>query len=525
MIKVTNISILVFAVVFLVFGLSEARSQVLKFTEPFSTSTPFLETDKRVECIKIGKEFIVISKTKGNLTGDSQWALERYGEDLKTVFSTALTVSVQEDYKQLYYNGQDIVLFSINHNTSDKVSRLLAYGFDPGTGAQKWEKVLQELKIGDWVSSPSKGRVKENFENSISSCLKSNFVPALQYQYDLVFSPDSSLIMSYIYDYGQRTTMANLIIFDTKLNLVHEETVPIDNGFTNYGLSLNNKGQVYILNADRIGRIVLVKYDIPTKDAQLLDIQNASTSRENLTMKVWKDDIVYVANINTRSGQFSGIMYSKFNFELNLVEKINYHEVSMGLKQTINALRQSNKNVRGDESWKGYQITNFIINEYEKIIIVLEKREILSLEFAYDPSASNDPERWREKQGKVNAEGILMFSFNMDDDVLWENFYLKSQVADVSAGITSSSFNFDNSAEGKLRIVYGTSDNGSANFNLINYVEWDEYNGNKVKDITLENGEKMTLLRNYVVWWDKKFVVAGKKGMLGKKSFLSLYQY
>ncbi|WMJ72855.1 hypothetical protein RCC89_06720 [Cytophagaceae bacterium ABcell3] len=506
--------------------LGNANAQVLKNTAQFSLSSPFIETDKRVEMVKINKnEFVILAKTKGNLSGNSRFVLEKYNQELETVFSEPLTASANEDYKELFFNGEDIILFSVNHNTSKKTSHLIAYGFDISTGEKKWEKTIQEKEIAPFTGGLTKGKVKESFENSISSCLKSDFVPHFQYQYQLVYSPDSNLIMSYIYDYGQNKLLADAVVFDRKLNVVHTASIPIDNNFTNYGLYINNKGEVYILNADRAGRIVLIKYDIPSKEGKLLDIKTASTHRENLVLKVFSDDIIYVANTNLKNNRLAGIMYSKFDFKEHLVEKIHYHEISTGLKQTLNALRDSKNNLKGKESWENYHITDFIINEYEKIILVLEKREILSMDFAYQINATNDPDQWVEKQGKVNTEAILMFSFNMKDDVLWENVYLKSQLADVSSGLNTTSFNLDNTEEGKIRIIYGSSEKDNMNFNLINYIEYDEYNGNKLKDIQLENEDKLTFVRNYTVWNDKQFIIAGKKGVLGKKSFLYHYKF
>src|ERR1700751_5639300 len=110
-------------------------------------------------------------------------------------------------------------------------------------------------------------------------------------------------------------------------------------------------------------------------------------------------------------------MYSKFNFSTNLVEKINYHEINESLRQTIATMRSSNKSIKGPENWLNYEITDFIVNRYEKIIIVLEKREFSSPGFLYDATAVNDIANWQEREGRINAEGLLFFSFNANDEI------------------------------------------------------------------------------------------------------------
>jgi hypothetical protein len=518
-----RISLFVLVLTFLL--VQGAKSQVLQTFAPFSTGTPFLEPDGRREAVKISDtEFVTLTKVKGSNSGPSDFVLEKYDLTLKTSFKIPLITDVNEDYKDLYFDGNDIVLLSVIHNMDQKVSKLMAYGFDRTSGAKTWEKVLDNFKVTPWVAIKYKGSSKQTFENAIGSCLPQNFVTPLQYQYEVKFSPDSNKILTYIFDYGQKNLMAKVKVFDKKYNVIDTVQISIDNNFINYGIFPNNKGELFILNIDRMGRIVIIKYTIKTKAVQLLDMQYASSHRESLKLHVFSDDEVYLANINTGNGKLVGVMYSKFNFSTNLVEKINYHEISESLRQTITTMRATNKSMKGDENWLNYEITDFIVNRYEKIIIVLEKREFSSPGFLYDPTAVNDVENWQEREGRLNTEGLIMFSFNANDEIMWENYYAKLQSIDLVAGLISTSFVFDNSMENELRIVYASSDNATGIFNLINVVEYDELSGNKIKDIPLQNDEKLTFLRQYTLWWGDRLVLVGKKGMLGKKSSINLYK-
>jgi hypothetical protein len=500
-----------------------SSAQVLKATGPFSTGTTFLEPDDKQEAIKISaNEFVTISKVRGAYTGPSDFVLEKYDLSLKPLFKIPLIQQDNEDYEDLYFNGKEIILLSVIHNTEAKLSSFKAYAFDPSTGAKKWEKEIDKFKIKDWVAVKFKGAVKQTFHNAIGSSLTRNYVTPIQYQYDVKFSPDSSKILSYIYDYGQKNLMAKVKLCDKAFNVIDTAMISIDNNFINYGIFPNNKGELFIVNVDRLGRVVIIKYIIKTKEVKLLDIQYASSNRESLRVQIFNDDIVYVANINTSNGKLVGVMYSKFNFQSNLVEKINFHELSEGLKQTINTTRHSNK--KAEENWLNYEVTDFILNKYEKIILVLEKKELSGPGYVYDAEAVNETTNWMEREVRINIEGIIFFSFNTEDEIMWENFYMKSQNTDVVSGYSTASFSLDNSSENKIRIVYASSDNSAGIYTVINLVEWDEFNGNKLKDIPLQNDEKLTLIRQYTLWWDDKLVIVGRKGLLGKKSSINRYK-
>ena len=132
----------------MVFITINLKAQVLTTSDAFTTGSAYLEPDGRNEVVKVsGTEFITITKTRGGLSGVSEFALQKYDLTLKPKFTTLLTAESNEDYKDLYYNGTDIVLLSVIHNTSDQESKLIAYGFDFNTGTKKWDKELDKNKL------------------------------------------------------------------------------------------------------------------------------------------------------------------------------------------------------------------------------------------------------------------------------------------------------------------------------------------------------------------------------------------
>jgi hypothetical protein len=155
---------------------------------------------------------------------------------------------------------------------------------------------------------------------------------------------------------------------------------------------------------------------------------------------------------------------------------------------------------------------------------VLEKRELSGNGYTYNNMATNNPKNWGEKMLKVNTEGVILFSFNKDDELLWENFYEKSQVNDVVMGITGSSFAFNITEDGRIRMFYPSYESSSGIYNIINYVEWDELTGSKTKEMKAPNDEGFSMITDFTVWWEDQVIVVGRKGLLGKKSFINLYK-
>lgn len=501
--------------------------QVLQTSQPFSSASAFLEPDGRKNLVKISdEEFVLISKVKGGMNGESSFTLEKFDKNLSQKFKTPLICPSDENYKELYYNGKDLILLSIRHNEASKTSKLLAYGFDIVNGTKKWDKVLAEQTIKDWTDAIGKATVKSTFQNEICSVIPKTFVTPFEYQFEVKFSPDRKTLFTYIFDYSQKTLIAHCALFDADLNPKSNGIIPIDNGFMNYGIFPNNRGDVFILNGDRGGRVSINQYNLEKRSYKLLDIQSSSSSRNSLTLQVLNDDAIYMACINLGSqGEMKGIMYTKFDFKQMLVDKINVQEITQNISQTAESARSDFKGITAaEENWKNYEIVSLLVNEFEKIIIILEKRELTGVGYIYNPNNFNQPANWTERPLRVNTEAILMYSFNKDDEMLWENYHMKSQNNDATSGLTTSSFSFDLTDDGRIRVFYPSSDNSTGVYNTITYIEWDELSGFRTKELKTPNEGALSMITEYTMWWQDRAVVVGRKGMLGKKSYISLYK-
>ena len=510
--------------ILIIFNTLAMQGQVLDNIQPFSAGTSFQEPDGRKVTLKLNNQiFLTLTKSHGGIAGDATYVLQKYDLNLKPLFTTEIEITENDEFKEMYVRSNEIVLISITHAIEQNTSTLKYTTFDLNTGIKKEERIIQEAKINKWVSEKTKGAIKQTFTNFVGATIGQHYTTPFQYQFEFKFSPDSSKILTYIFDYSQKNTIANSIVFDRNFNKISEGEIHIDNNFINYGLFLNDAGEVVILNTDKQGRIVVVEYDLKTHQNKFLDIQYTSARRESLKLHIVSNDIVYVANLVTaNSGKLLAVMYSRFNFKSHLVEKINFHELTEGLIETAKQSREAAK-IHGEENWMNYEVSDFLIGENEKIIFIAEKREIESNEFIYDHSSTNDLDKWHESTGKVGVEGVLIFEFAKNDELIFENYCAKFQSADLVSGINSASYSMS-TINGKMRFIYSSSDSPSGIFNTIHYLEWDENKGTLLKEMKLPNPESLGLMRNYTVWYKDKVIVVGKKGIMGKKSFITSYK-
>ena len=510
--------------VFLVLVSVESFSQVLNKTIPFNIGTAYLEPDGRDLSLKLNNdEFITLAKAKGGVMGTSSYVLEKFTKDFKSVFKVALTAELEEDFFKLTFYQNTLRLFSTIHDSRTLTSKCKIYDYAILDGKLIRDKIIAERSIGAWSPAIGKAVVEEDFTTAIASAQPRSFVTPLEYIYQVRFSPDQKKFILYIFDYSQKYLIAHATIFDQELNVLSKGMIPVDNNFINYGIYINNKGEQFILNVDRGGRIALIKYNMETKDNVFLDISSSSAKRYGFKVEFLNDDEVYVFNLASRSEAFAGVMYSKFNFNEKVVAKLNYHELSEGMIQTSTALRHSNSDFQGTDDWLNYVISDVYLNTYEKIIIVLEKQYIESAAFHYQSSTVSNADNWYEKSGRVITGPLMLFSFNKDDVLLWETYSLKEQSNDISAGILSASYAMNITDAGKIQMVYASGSKGL--YNEINYMEFEEASGSRIKNIKIDNIEGLSVLKDYTVWFDDSFIVGARKGLFGNKSFLVRYNF
>jgi hypothetical protein len=524
--KMKQLYIILFLLAGCITPVSRVSSQSIVLSKDFKLSSPFSEPDGRSDVVKINAtDFVTLAKVKGSQTGKSDFTMERYNSDLNAVWAVPLSAENSEDYKDLYFNGKEIVLLSVVHLESEKKTKLEAYGFDPKDGNKLWSKELESFQVGDWDNNMSKGKVKESFIDLVCEHTNQDFVTPFEYKHNINFSPDQTKFVSFVYNYGEANLTANVSVYDNSCNLLKRGKVAIDNNYTNYGIFINNAGKTFMLNANNIGKVNFIQFDMDTKDFILVDLPPTNFAKDDFHVHFHTDEIAFVGNTEVRDGKIFGVMYSKFNFKEKKVEFSIFEDFGVGFKSEVENARKNNKQMKGVEDWLDYDITHFIVNKEEEVLMVLEKRALHADGYPHIGRGTFDKSHKVEFTGHVQAETILMFSFDRNGDLNWRNYILKNQIYPAGDGLNTVSFVLDNSLKDQLRILYASSENMDGSLKALNLLYIDRATGKISKNISLPNDNKLTLVRDYTFFnEDNTLVIVGKKGMLGKASMIIRYK-
>jgi hypothetical protein len=501
-----------------------ASAQSVYKTTAFSLASPFVEPDGRNEYVRIGNDFICLAKTRGNQSGSSDFVLERFSQELISQWQTPLSAESSEEYKKLYFNGTELILLSVIHLEKEKRTKLTATAFNPSTGAISWTKELESYEVEDWEMHPHKGRVKESFYDVICEHVDPDFVTPIEYAHHINFSPDESKFVSYIYNYGEKNLTATVSIYTNSGELLKRGKVAIDNDYTNHGIYVNNAGLTFIINANGSGKLNIIKLDLDTKDFTILDLPGSNFLKDDFRIHFESDDILNVANSEvTPQGKVTGVILSTFDFNNQIVT----HEMTTFpdlLVSEIQNIRKNSKVVKGEEDWKDYDICHFMVGKDKSALVTLEKRLLYAEGYPHISREVFDKSHKKQLDGHLSAEGIIVLLFNPDQTLKWAKYVSKNQVFPALDGLNTVSFVIDNLSD-DIRLMYATSENMDANLHNLNYFRISRTNGQIVQQTLLPNEDKLTLVRDYTVWYPDGVVVVGKKGLLGKKSSIVRYKF
>ena len=155
-------------VVFLVISTVNAQTGegTLK-SVPFSLKAQ-LEPDyhRRVVQVTAG-EFITLSKVKGTELTKSLYKLEKHNVDLAVKWSSAIELNKYENIIHLEHDQDKVRLFLIEHNTEEKITRLLVWSYADNSGKQIGSDTLVNARVKEWQDVAGKGSVKQDLVNAV----------------------------------------------------------------------------------------------------------------------------------------------------------------------------------------------------------------------------------------------------------------------------------------------------------------------------------------------------------------------
>ena len=197
--------------------------------------------------------------------------------------------------------------------------------------------------------------------------------------YFLSFSPDHKKALLYYYNFDRANELmsATLLIPDDNLKSFTKSKLTLENGIVNYGLYIGNDGKIISINTINNSGIYLKRFDPVSRQSEFLSIEESNLKRRDVKIFQSKNDEIFLCNLcEDESGKLIGLMYSKFNFKVNKVEKIIFHRFTNDI---------ASKLIQNQADGFFY-INEFTVgNTAEEIKIVLQRKKIISSNYVLHP--------------------------------------------------------------------------------------------------------------------------------------------
>ena len=518
---------LLLTVTLLISFISVLVAQSIELSNDFRLASPYHEPDGANDVVRLkGGDFVTLAKLKGGLSGKADFALERnHGASFNVLWTKTISVGVTEEFKDLYFNGQDLILLSVIHDEAAKVSKLISYGFNVQDGSSLWTKELESYPIAAYVDSDHRGSVKESFIDIICEHTTPSFVTPFEYKHNIRFSPDESKFVSYIFNFSEKALSANVCVYDNTGKLLNKGKVTIDNGYVNYGIYLNDRGQLFIINANSIGKVNVIRMNLDTREFDVIEIPGSNYKKDELIAHFVNNDILYIAAVELYEEKLVGATYARVNFETLQLDKNVFDKFDATVFATVSEGRKANKNIKGEENWIDYDLSHLFVSENEEIVLVIEKRSLYADGYPHIAPGTFDKKHQVEVNGHVHAEGILMLSYGKENKRDWVQYIAKNQVYPSTDGLNTISYVIDNSHHSDIRLMYATSESLDGSITTINLVHVNRLTGKKVKEVILPNDSKLMIVRDYTLWEENdKLILVGRKGITGKTSAIVRYK-
>lgn len=502
-------------------------AQSIELSSDFRMASPFHEPDGANDVVRLkGGDFITLAKLKGGLGGKADFAIERnHGETFNVLWSKVISIPATEEFKDLYFNGKDLILLSVIHDQVAKVTKLISYGYNVQDGTQLWTKELESYPVAPFVENDRRGSVKESFIDVICEHTTPSFVTPFEYKHNIRFSPDESKFVSYVFDFSDRILVASISIYDNTGKVLTKGKMNIDNGYVNYGMYINNRGELFVVNANAGGKINVIRMNLETRAFDVIEIPGSTYKKDELVLHVVSDDIMYIGAVELDQEKLVGVTFARLNFKTLELEKNVFEKFETAVFDLVSVARKSNKSIKGEDNWMDYDLSHFFLSETGEIIMILEKRALFANGYPHLAPSTFDKKHQVEVNGHVQAEGILIVSFDKENKRNWVQYIAKNQVYPSTDGLNTISYVVDNAHHSNIRFMYATSESFDGTITTINLVHIDRSSGKIVKETTLPNESRLMIVRDYTLWEENdKLVIVGRKGITGKTSAIVRYK-
>jgi hypothetical protein len=110
-------------------------------------------------------------------------------------------------------------------------------------------------------------------------------------------------------------------VYDNTGKQLSKGTVTIDMGYVNHGIYLNNKGEIFIINANSVGKVNVIRMNLETRAFDVVEIPGSNFKKDELMVQFVNDDVLYVAAVELSQEKIIGVTYSRANFATLTLDK------------------------------------------------------------------------------------------------------------------------------------------------------------------------------------------------------------
>jgi hypothetical protein len=215
-----------------------------------------------------------------------------------------------------------------------------------------------------------------------------------------------------------------------------------------------------------------------------------------------------------------GYTFAYFDFDKEKITNQHFIPIEASLKADILKAEADTK-LEENKEFKYYDLLDVSIDSLGNIYTLMERRELEINAYKYDSEASDMLKEQVPKMGQV-VTSTLIFS-KVDDyfHPMWTTFFVKYQSSDMTHGLNNTSVLTSLSITGERKIFYASSRKGVF-LNSLNFITIGE-DGKISEPVLLKNEESLTPVLPYCYFNNSSLIFVGKKGFLGKKTFITNY--
>lgn len=510
-------------------------AQKLEKQQYFTLKTPFTEPDNSRKILPLSADpntFVALSKVIHNQNNyGATYSLERWDSELQKQWTTDWTISENEEPLELFENKAQaqIYLFSLLHQPKQRKAAVKVYAYGAANGTLQKSMVLDSVIVGAWKDTANKATVKETLLDHIAAFARPRFMPQHDYRYTFAASPDGAKLLFYLYDYSLSKLHVRYAIFNTK-NLEKQSVglVGLDEMHTNFGVYLNNKGELFMPTTQpNTGAVVLWRYQPATQDFSKIGLPFSQYSRDDLKLQILSDNLCSVYGmLRNDSEKMVGLFAVNFDFGKMIYDKAEYIELNDEFRYYVDSLRNTMGQMYSrNEDWRNFEITHLLPTPQGGRLVLLEKREPFESNYKYAGLQARKAPKEIKEETKISlrCESVWAVNFDANNKPLWQQYLPKSQSNTASDGLQTISF-IPHIQGNKLKLLYATAKVQGAPLLLLKIQQLDLATGQNSSVISIPNDDKMTLVRPFAFFLPNgKLIAVGRTGLLSNQS--NIYRY